>query len=31
MGVVPAAGHMVHMPGHIWLVLGEYELAGERE
>lgn len=27
MGAVPAAGHLVHMPGHIWLVLGEYELA----
>src|ERR1035441_4295300 len=27
MGVVPWAGHMVHMPAHIWLVLGEYELA----
>ncbi len=25
MGIVPAAGHIVHMPGHIWLVLGEYE------
>jgi len=25
MGIVPAAGHMVHMPGHIWLVLGEYD------
>ncbi len=25
MGIVPAGGHMVHMPGHIWLVLGEYE------
>jgi len=24
MGIVPAAGHMVHMPGHIWLVLGEF-------
>jgi tetratricopeptide (TPR) repeat protein len=24
MGIVPAAGHMVHMPGHIWLVLGDY-------
>lgn len=24
MGVVPAAGHMVHMPGHIWLVLGDF-------
>lgn len=22
MGIVPWAGHMVHMPGHIWLVLG---------
>jgi len=27
MGVVPWAGHMVHMPGHIWLVLGEYNYA----
>jgi len=27
MGIVPAAGHMVHMPGHIWLVLGEWETA----
>lgn len=27
MGVMPAAGHMVHMPGHIWLVLGDYEMA----
>ena len=27
MGVVPWAGHIVHMPGHIWLVLGEYEMA----
>lgn len=26
MGIVPAAGHMVHMPGHIWLVLGEYNI-----
>jgi tetratricopeptide (TPR) repeat protein len=24
MGIVPAAGHIVHMPGHIWLVLGEF-------
>jgi len=24
MGIVPWAGHIVHMPGHIWLVLGEY-------
>jgi tetratricopeptide (TPR) repeat protein len=27
MGIVPEAGHMVHMPGHIWLVLGEWETA----
>jgi tetratricopeptide (TPR) repeat protein len=27
MGIVPAAGHMVHMPGHIWLVLGDYDTA----
>jgi tetratricopeptide (TPR) repeat protein len=27
MGIVPAAGHLVHMPGHIWLVLGDYENA----
>ncbi len=27
MGIMPAAGHMVHMPGHIWLVLGDYEMA----
>lgn len=27
MGIVPWAGHMVHMPGHIWLRLGEYETA----
>ncbi len=25
--VIPAAGHLVHMPGHIWLVLGDYETA----
>jgi tetratricopeptide (TPR) repeat protein len=24
MGITPAAGHMVHMPGHIWLVLGDF-------
>ena len=24
MGLMPSAGHIVHMPGHIWLVLGEY-------
>jgi len=27
MGIMPAAGHMVHMPGHIWLVLGDWEMA----
>jgi tetratricopeptide (TPR) repeat protein len=27
MGEVPAAGHLVHMPGHIWLVLGDWEMA----
>lgn len=27
MGIVPAAGHMVHMPAHIWLVLGDYDTA----
>jgi tetratricopeptide (TPR) repeat protein len=27
MGVVPAAGHLVHMPAHIWMILGDYEMA----
>jgi tetratricopeptide (TPR) repeat protein len=27
MGITPSEGHMVHMPGHIWLVMGEWELA----
>jgi tetratricopeptide (TPR) repeat protein len=27
MGIAPSAGHLVHMPGHIWLVLGDYETA----
>ena len=27
MGVMPWAGHIVHMPAHIWLVLGDYEMA----
>jgi tetratricopeptide (TPR) repeat protein len=27
MGITPSEGHMVHMPGHIWLVLGEWETA----
>ena len=29
MGAVPASGHLVHMPAHIWLLMGEYELAAE--
>src|SRR5215471_11382921 len=29
MSVVPSAGHLVHMPAHIWLLLGEYDLAAE--
>ncbi|HVO97486.1 MAG TPA: hypothetical protein VMT15_05435 [Bryobacteraceae bacterium] len=29
MGIVPWAGHMVHMPAHIWLVIGEYGLAAD--
>lgn len=27
MGIVPSEGHMVHMPGHIWLVTGDFEMA----
>jgi tetratricopeptide (TPR) repeat protein len=27
MGIMPGAGHMVHMPGHIWLVTGDWEAA----
>jgi tetratricopeptide (TPR) repeat protein len=27
MGITPGEGHMVHMPGHIWLVLGDWEMA----
>jgi hypothetical protein len=27
MGVVPQAGHMVHMPAHIWLIFGDWETA----
>ncbi len=27
MAVVPDAGHLVHMPGHIWLILGDWETA----
>lgn len=29
MGVVPAAGHLVHMPGHIWMVLGDYQTVAD--
>jgi tetratricopeptide (TPR) repeat protein len=29
MGVVPWAGHLVHMPAHIWLALGEYGTAAD--
>ncbi len=28
-GLMPAAGHMVHMPAHIWLRLGRYPEAAE--
>ena len=27
MGLMPEAGHIVHMPAHIWLVLGDWDLA----
>jgi len=27
MGVVPQAGHMVHMPVHIWLIFSDWEAA----
>jgi tetratricopeptide (TPR) repeat protein len=27
MGLVPGAGHLVHMPGHIFLQTGDYDLA----
>jgi len=27
MGIVPGAGHMVHMPGHIWLLVGDFNNA----
>jgi tetratricopeptide (TPR) repeat protein len=29
MGIVPGAGHLVHMPGHIHLLMGDYEMAAE--
>jgi tetratricopeptide (TPR) repeat protein len=28
-GMMPAAGHMVHMPAHIWQRVGEYEKAAD--
>jgi tetratricopeptide (TPR) repeat protein len=27
MAIVPSAGHMVHMPGHIWLATGDFTAA----
>jgi len=27
--LVPGAGHLVHMPGHIWLQTGDFDLAAE--
>ncbi|HMD47612.1 MAG TPA: hypothetical protein VKG79_00885 [Bryobacteraceae bacterium] len=27
MAIVPSAGHMVHMPGHIWLATGDFNAA----
>lgn len=29
MAVVPGAGHLVHMPGHIWMALGDFDRAAE--
>lgn len=29
MGIVPNAGHLVHMPGHIWMQIGDYGTAAE--
>jgi hypothetical protein len=29
MGITPAEGHMVHMPGHIWLVMGDWKTAAD--
>jgi tetratricopeptide (TPR) repeat protein len=29
MGIVPAAGHLVHMPGHVWLAIGDFDNAVE--
>jgi tetratricopeptide (TPR) repeat protein len=29
MGLTPSEGHMVHMPGHIWLIFGEWDWAAD--
>jgi tetratricopeptide (TPR) repeat protein len=29
MALTPSEGHMVHMPGHIWLVFGEWDWAAD--
>jgi hypothetical protein len=29
MTLVPGTGHLVHMPGHIFLQTGDYELAAK--
>src|SRR5215469_5458598 len=29
MGIVPGAGHLVHMAGHIWRLTGDYDLTAE--
>src|SRR5215469_5404406 len=29
MGIVPGAGHLVHMSGHIWRLTGDYDLTAE--
>ncbi|MGH9675050.1 MAG: tetratricopeptide repeat protein [Bryobacteraceae bacterium] len=29
MGIVPGAGHLVHMPGHIHMLMGDWEMAAD--
>ncbi len=29
MGVVPGAGHLIHMAGHIWMLVGDYEMVAD--
>ena len=29
MGIVPGAGHLIHMAGHIWRLTGDYDLTAE--